>query len=484
MAKIADEVMDDDYDIISKYVVDPVGRWLDRLGYLELLTGASNYQREVIDCYNYTSTNIREICSQMREYDSRYGQYISNYANQADNVYRLTAALAECLDVNSSEYSSEDPVSNRITSFGSKWVKGSDGNLVRISDLRSSTELAYRNEYNSINLTNDEIVEFCNNSNSVTLFEDYTDYIFDIEMDWGALEIVFLSAGIVLYKGVEITVDELLSEFTQEGYTDKIVREELDKIISSVIETNSTVQTVVKSHDMAVETVESLISDYMEDENKNSTFKSFVEAIGGMSAVKELAETCPELLDYLFSDYSKGLEIIENIAETCDISGSSEMCNAIDRLRQEYSSKWIGLLQKVKDFSIDTITSLAKKDIEEWIKDEIGDTSVLLSVIDITRLEDKTDCWQKLVVLREIAYQIQDGYEDAINVVRSGNYTEEELTYAENMFNMLKQITTSVYETYRDMCDDPSKQIWCNEQIAKISRISMEKTNESLEFKE
>lgn len=473
MVKIAKEVLEDDYDLFSKYVTDPFGRWLDSMGYLEVLVGVDNYQKSVIDCYNYSAQNIEKICRQMRGYDGRYGQRVANYAHQADNVCRLTKALAECLDVNSADYTSEHPISDRIMWFRTHWVKGMDGERVQISELESDAERRCRDEYNHINITEDEIVDFCFDSDSMTIFEEYTDYIFDSEMDWGALDIIFLSTGTVIYKGVEMTIDELLSVLTKEGYSEKIVREELNKIISSVISADSTAQSFVKDHDAAKEAVESLISDYMKDKDKNSAFKSFVEAMGGVEAVKQLAKTCPEVLDYLFSDYSKGLEIIEDIAQTCQQSGSAEMRAAVERLRQEYDSKWKGLLHKTKDFSVDMISNLTKEGIEEWIKDEIGDTSVLLKVLEIADLQDKVDGSHKLIALKKLAYQLQDAYEDAIEKIKSGNYTQEDLDYAQNMFNMLKETTKSVYETYRDMCDDPSKQIWCNDQIEKIDRIGM-----------
>jgi len=146
---------------------------------------------------------------------------------------------------------------------------------------------------------------------------------------------------------------------------------------------------------------------------------------------------------------------------------------AIDRLREEYQSKWKGLLHKTKDFSVDMISELSEKGIKDWIKEEIGDTSVLFAVLDIAGMEDKVDGSHKLIALRKIVYELQDAYEEAIEKIKSGNYTAEDLTYAENMFNMLKEATKSVYETYRDMCDDPSKQIWLNDQIENLERMSM-----------
>lgn len=473
MVKIANEVQEDDNDLFSKYVMDPFGRWLDRKGYLEILVGVDSYQKSVIDCYNYSAGHIRQICSQMRDYDRLYGQRMANCAHQADNVCRLAAALVECLDVDSKDYSSQQPISDRILWFRTHWIRDINGKQCQVSDVDSDAERRYRQESNRINISTEDVEDFCADSDSITLFEEYNDYVFEEAMDWGTLDIVFLAGGSVIYKGVEMTVDELLSLISKEGYSEKIVREQLNQIISSVISTERMCQTFLKDHDTAKETVESLISSYLKNEDNDSAFKSFVEAMGGMTAVKELASTCPELLDYLFSDYKKGLSIIEDIARTCDQSGTAELRAAVDRLRQEYSSKWMGLLHKTKDFSVDMISKLSKKEIEDWIKDEIGDTSVILTVLDIADVEGKVDGSHKLIALRQIASQLQDSYEDAIEKIRSGSYEEKDLEYAKNMFSMLKETTKSIYETYRDMCTDAGKQIWCNEQIAKIDRIQM-----------
>lgn len=466
MIEIAKDVNDSD-DLFSKYVTDPIGRWLDKKGYLEVLCGLERYQKCVIDCYNYSAQNISKICFQARHFDSLYGQTVADCADQGENVVFLVKNLAECIDVTSKHYDDE-PISQRLFGFFSKEF---DGKKVAVV-VRDADQL-YDNDLKKDDISEDNIVNFCYNSDNITLFEDYTDYIFNQEMDWSALDIVFLATGTVIYKGVEMTVDELTGILSKEGYNEKLIREQLNIIISSVISADTSAQTVMKEYDTAKESVETLIEQYLDDEDNNTAFKSFVEAMGGITAVKELAKTCPQLLDYLFSDYTKGLEIIEDIAQTCDRSGSAEMRAAIDRLREEYQSKWKGLLHKTKDFSVDMISELSEKSIKDWIKKEISDTFVLFAVLDMTGMEDKVDGSHKLIALRKIVYELQDAYEEAIEKIKSGNYTAEDLTYAENMFNMLKEATKLVYKTYRDMCDDPSKQIWLNDQIENLERVSM-----------
>lgn len=467
MIEIVKDVDDSD-DLFAKYVTDPVGRWLDKKGYLELLYGVKRYQEGVIDCYNYSAENITKICEQARHYDKYYGQSIAHRANQSDNVAFLVKNLAECLDVKSKRYSPDVPVSKRIMGYFGEEIDGR-----KVAVVAGDADRRYENDLADINIEENDIIEWSFDSDSVTLFEDYTDYIFEKEMDWGALDIVFLSTGRVVYKGIEMTVDELLSALTKEGYSEKLVRQELNSIISSVISTNNNAQTFMKEHDVAKENIEAKIKNYLDDEDIDTKFKSFVEKMGGIDAVKELAEKCPELVDYLFSDYSNGLEIINNLSKTVDNSGTAEMRLAVERLKQEYESKWKGVLHKTKDFSGDMIEKLSDKAIKDWIKDEVGDTYILFSVLEITGLEDKVDGADKLVALKTVVNGLQDSYEETIEKIKSGSYSEEDIKYAQNLFDMLKEATKSVYETFRDMTGDASKKIWANEQIENIENMNM-----------
>lgn len=482
MVQIANDVAESDSDLFSKYVTDPFGRWLDRMGCLDLLLGVDNYQKNVIDCYNYSAQHIRSICSQVRSYDSRYGQSMAHYANLSDSVCRLASALAECLDVNSAEYDAAMPISERISRYRQKWVENIKGEACQVSDIRDDAA----SEYNVIHIqeiTEDDILYFCGQSQTPTMFEEYTDYIYDECMDWGAVDIVLLAGGTVLYKGVEMTLDEAIGLLSGEGYSDKIVRQQLDSIIASVISAESGATTFMKDHKTAKEAVEKWIKGYLDDEDSNSAFKSFVENMGGITAVKQLAEKSPQLLDYLFSDYQKGLEILDNISNTCDYSGCEEMRKAVEKLRQDYDSKWIGVLHKTQEFSEDMITELIKKGIKDWIKEECGDASVLLSVIDSTGLDKKVDGYHKLLALRKVELELQDAYQEAIDKIHSGDYTEDDLKAVDNMFQMLRETTKSIYSTYRDMCeDDPGKQIWCNEQIEKLESMRIGSSNHTCYF--
>ena len=467
MAKIAERVNGNE-DISDKYISDRIGRWLDKNGYLELIYGVNRYQEGVIDCYDYSARNIREICSQARHYDDYYGQAVSSRSSQGGNVVFLVKNLADCLDVNSKHYSPDIPISSRIMGYFSEEINGQ-----RVSVVAGEADRRKENDLAGIDISEDDVVLWSQDEDSVHLFEDYTDYIYEEAMDWGLLDIVFLSSGMVVYKGVEMTLTELISLLSKEGYSEKLVREQLNSIISSAISANKGAKTFMKEHDVAKKAIEERIKAYLDDKDNDGKFKTFVEAMGGIEVIKELADKCPELIDYLYSDYSNGLQILANLAATVEANGSDEMRAALERLRQEYDSKWLGILYKTSDFLGGSVTSLSEEAVKDWIKDNVGDTSVLFTVLDITGLEDRVNGTEKLLTLRNVVNDLQESYESTLEKIHSGQYTEEDVKYAQNIFDMLKEATKNVYEAYRDMIDDPSKKIWANTQIEKINRMNI-----------
>lgn len=477
MVQIANDALEADNDLFSKYVLDPFGRWLDRMGYLDLLLGVDNYQANVIDFYNYSAEQIRTICGQVRSYDKKYGQSMAHYAAISDSVVRLTAALAECLNINSTEYDPSLTIPERIGRYSSKWVENAEGEACQVSDIDTAAR-GRRNQIHISEPTEEDVRFHCGQPESATMFEEYTDYIYDEALDWGAIDLVLLTGGTVIYKGVEMTLDEAIGLISQEGYSEKLVRQQLDSIIASVISAEKTATTFMKDYATAKEAVESWIKAYLDDDNVDSAFKKFVENMGGITAVKELAKKSPQILDYLFTDYKKGVEILDNIDEACHFCGCEEMRYAVTTLRQDYDNKWIGMLRKTEDFNEDMITELTKKGLKDWIKEECEDASVLLSVLDSTGIEGKVDGYHKLLALRKVERELQTAYKASIEKIQSGEYEEADVTAVNNMFQMLRETTKSIYTTYRDMCqDDPGKQIWCNEQIEKLESMRVGGSN-------
>ena len=464
----------------DKYVTDAIGRYLDRKGYLYLMDGIINYEESVIDAYNYGAEEIKEICKMARSYDSSYSSKISQNESTACQIGMVLNELAECLDVNSKAYSSEDSITSRLYGFYGHEFIGKDGKKYRIATI--SAEINERHRYRMPDpISSEEIIEFCNTEGVEIIFEEYTDYVYKELDDRGLLSIVYTAAGTVIYKGVEMTVAEFLSLVTNENYMDRLVRQNLNIIITNMINGSKDFQTMIKDYDTAKEALEEWIKK-LEKANEEGTvpddlkdFAKFVEKMGGIETFKSMMKNAPQLLDYLFTDYSKGLDILEQMKITCDKSGNEEMRKAIEKLLNDYENKWLGVLTNAKDFLEDIVSGKSTKAFEDWIEDNCESGSILKSLLEIAVDEDDIDAEHKLIALRKIESDLEEAYKDAIEKIRSGSYDEDDLEYAKNMFDALKETEISIYRAYLELCDDdPKEQININRKIERLERMNMQ----------
>lgn len=465
------------------YVSDKLGRWLDQKGYLQLLSRVNQYQNRVIDYYNYGKSEIQKICTQARDCDSEYGKKISLCAEQARRVSKLLDELAECLDTESDSYDSKQSVYDRLFWFNNHYIKDTDGKQKRVGDISDEMSKMY-NRMLPDRIEKEDYIDFCNSEESMKIFEEYTDYVYEEIDKKGALDIVWTAAGTVYYKGVEMTIEEFIGLITNKGYMDNLVYDNLKEIISSMIDRTSVCENFVKDHSVAKESLEKLLEKYLKDIENNKgvnesdkvtqRFGMFINYLGGIAVVKELMETCPQLLDYLFTDYSEGLELIEQVERSCEQSGSKEMRSAVKRLHDEYENKWMGILNSGLDFSEKMLYKLTDQGVKEWVKDNIGDYSVLGTLLDATEMKNDIDAEHKMVALRKVYSDLQEAYEEAVENIRLGKCGEEDFKYLDNMFEAMKKIEITIYETYRDMCiGDPQKQIYLNEQIVKLDKMTI-----------
>lgn len=454
MVSISKRVNEQDQD--DSIVDSFVGQWLDKKGLLELIFAVEKYQEEIIDVYDYAARDIRDICKEARRLDRCEGNKINNVSTQSKNVIQLMKSLNNCIDTNSKDYPEDWTISERLLDYNNN-----DEEAAKWRSQNIQTELG-----------KDDILSYCSDEDNMSLFDGYTDYIYNDVMDWSTLDIVFLSAGTVLYKGVEMTVDELLAILSKEGYSEKQIRAQLDSIIASVISANQNVSSTVKEWKIAQDTVEELCKDYLSDKNKNSAFKSFVEMMGGIDAIKELNKTAPQLIDYLFSDYSNGLKIIESLKEDCNTS--SEMYKAITELESKYRSKWLGVIGSVNDYSETMMSKITDNGIKEWLKKECGNYSVITSILGGTNLETKTDAAHTLVAQRKIQEELKHKYEILFNKFNSGNYDDGDIEAFKNVFNLLKENTKAMYKTCLSAkAGDVSVQIKINQEISKIDNLEI-----------
>lgn len=228
-----------DGNINDNIVGDTIGKFLDNMGLLEYIVGINKYQESIIDCYNYHIKDIESICEQVRELDSHYGSKIAQITYQSENILSLINGLNNCLEP-SKTYDSELRISDRL--YG---IYDDD----KMNETEKDSRKWYYQQMNQ-EILKEDILYFCSNPDSKNIFINYSDA--DI-ISLSKFDVVFLSTGSVMYKGIEMTIDELLSKLSKEDYSEKIVRLELDSLISSVISTNSTATAKMKDWEEAKE---------------------------------------------------------------------------------------------------------------------------------------------------------------------------------------------------------------------------------------
>lgn len=488
LISIANDVEDSD-SWWERHIYDPLGRWLDKNGLLYLLKNTIDYQKELINCYNYNLEVIKKIFSEARSCDSRYGSRISQYQLQAEKGVLILQELAECLDISIPKH--EVTVYNRLQYFTANWVEKSNGESVSIDELKGELDGCYRQNQEH-EYTNTEIEMFCNQKNAEDVFRDYSDYIYVDELNYGGLE----ATGMVIFLGEKITKDQVTSIFTGEGYSEKAARENLSAIIDSVISSDSKTADFISDHELAKDIILKFIDCKEKNDKKRfeelypnysyTRFEKFIQMMGGIDVVKKMAETYPEMVDYLFNDYSDGLDILNSLEYLCGGNISPEMQHAIDTLQRDYDNKWKGILKKLWDETIDFGYDQRTSALKKWIGEKFPAYGVLKSLLDITGGEKKVEAYCKLLSLQNISNDTQAAFEKAVEKIQTGvftedtenvlpgQYTEEDLKTVENLFNVLKETNITIYKTYRDMCvDDPMRQVYANEQIERLNRVTL-----------
>ena len=488
LIKISNEVDDSD-DWWNRNINDPLSRWLDKKGWLHLLKKGDSYQEGVVNCYNYNFEVIKRIFAGARSLDSNFGAQISSYNGQAAAGVLLLHELAECLDPSVSKH--EVTVEERIFWFNSGWVQKKNGKQIKVCDL--SDELVTRNrQHKKHKYSQSEIESFCRKDSSKEVFSDYSDYIYINELDYGTLE----ATGMVVFMGVTITKDELLSIMTREGYVEKQARENLSDIINSVIETKTPLATFIKDHDTAKE----LLLDYIKSKEKSdkkafeekhpdydySLFEKFVQLMGGIDVIKKFVEVYPEMLDYIFTDYKNGLEVLNSIESLNGASLSPEMQHAITHMRRDYENKFKGILSRLWDETVEFGFDKGTGELRKWIEDKYPPFKILKSILEISGGQEKYEGYAKLLSLQTIEIDTRRAFERAVEKVRTGfytkdkdnvqpdQYTDDDLKAVENLFEVLKETNITIYKTYRDMCiDDPLKQVYANEKLERLNRITL-----------
>lgn len=433
------EMADDGDDIVQKYVVDTVVRWLDKQGIPELILDSEKYKSTVLEIYNIDRETIKKVFQQARNLDSLYGGKMMSLRNQMNPCNVALKELAECFtncgDLHDNIY------------------------VINVSDSWKEME---KNsfQYNQP-VSDNDVKVFCTN-NENTVLSKYSD---DICQDIWGCKTAELSGTIFI-------LDSSLTKKT------------LAQMIDSIIDTKKTHQNFAKDHKYAKEYMKKMLDDYQakdkkkfESENpghKYSDLEKFITAVGGVEVYKMMLDKCPGWLDYLFTDYSEGIDILDSVEEFNGSNLTPEMNKALVSLREEYETKWKGFISKSVGETLDFVKENGGKEIEKWIKDKYKDSDILFSMIDVADVETSLKGRDKLAALAKMAKDSEQALNNATEKIRSGTYTDDDLTAVRHLFELSKQANIEMYEAYKDVyASDASKRAYANGKLQELKNMEI-----------
>ena len=161
-------------------------------------------------------------------------------------------------------------------------------------------------------------------------------------------------------------------------------------------------------------------------------------------------EVSTELLQKVFTDYTKDIFILETIRQALLDGGySNETVNSVvDQMLWEYRNQYMSA-------AIDGIEKLADMGIDEVIKLAGGSTlESFIAVKDIgsivSGLDDQADALSTIYATQQYSSALVDKYEQYAEKIRSGNYTEDDVNQCALY---LKMATTAKIQEYNAMIE-------------------------------
>lgn len=457
-------------DIVDE-VAEGFGRWLEKKGWLKLLLDAQGYQKKIVDLYNYDEIIIKRIFENARCLDDLYSSRVSKYKNILCDGVVLLEHLNACIDPASKMYTSDTPLEYRLQWFRESDIsnRGNSGTL--LDNLEKYTESVQIDK-----LSENEIVSLCFEQNIEDVFDGYYNFIYSDELKYGTLD----ATDQIEFQGVKISKEQIVSSVTSE----KIIRENLNSLIDSVISSDMVCQAFVKNHDESKKFMLDIIKDFGSQQKesfeknypdyKYSDVEKFIKMCGGIDVVKKMAEDVPEWLDYLFNDYSNGIIILNSIENLAGTQLSPKMKSTVTELKKNYNNKWTGTINKIKDTGTEILIDKGKTELSSWIEEKIPPYDTLKTLTEMTGVKDVAEGYSKLLSSSIVVKDISISYKNAVKKIKSGEYDKNDITNVDSLFNMLKQAQISMFKTYRTMNEsDPMKQIFANEQIQKLENMTM-----------
>ena len=95
-------------------------------------------------------------------------------------------------------------------------------------------------------------------------------------------------------------------------------------------------------------------------------------------------------------------------------------------------------------------------------------------MIDVADVETSLKGRDKLAALAKMAKDSEQALNNATEKIRSGTYTDDDLTAVRHLFELSKQANIEMYEAYKDVyASDASKRAYANGKLQELKNMEI-----------
>lgn len=170
--------------------------------------------------------------------------------------------------------------------------------------------------------------------------------------------------------------------------------------------------------------------------------------------------------DRILKDYSENIEMLESLKSVAP--GSSMLNKHVDNLIAEYQNQF-------KADVVDYLKSNAEKGIVKGVDTLLGTKfGMVTKVLDKTLGQTGTmKGLDKVIHVSEMRTDAINGFQKAAEKIRSGNFTETDMTKYQNSFNVAKSLTIEQYKSMLEYYGkDTSQGRHIAERLSQLEQMS------------
>lgn len=217
------------------------------------------------------------------------------------------------------------------------------------------------------------------------------------------------------------------------------------------------------------------------DKVSGDDIKALRNITGAMNTSKEISgyikngQQAIDMLDYWLSDYSGELDMLDRLMEAN--SDNPEYVLALTEIREEYSNKFAGTLDKAMEIIAEKGVSAAKKEVPLL---GVAETAINLGG-QITGAKGHADAAEHILAYASICPESVNAYDKALQTLKTAPTDEKALNQVRSTFSMMKQTLTDYYDAQIEYADgyifnigrDESYQAYLRYQKNKIENLRL-----------